>query len=195
MAEIRSTLEIALEKADRLGKAKKEELEQERWQEEGKRIAARFLHDELKNLREKIGEIPPGSMKQAIDGATDVLVRNIVLPRDPSQWDTIKRAINGIIEIKGSPITQVTDRIMEILRMYEQTANQYKQQLKMQFQAKISGLKEALAQQYGEHVASNLDVESIPEFQQEWSKYRGEIESQFNQQLDQMKDYIRNMAI
>lgn len=191
MGEIKSALEIALERAEKIGKASKDEIEQEKWINAGKKIAARFINGELKGIKDGFGEIPPQNINKAIEGATEVLIRNIILPRDKYQWDNIKKAIEGIVELKGSTIRQVTDRILELLKMYEHSINQYQEQVKMQFQAKLGGYQQAIAQQYGAEVAANIDVEAIPEFQQEWSKIKSEIDSQFEQQLEQMKNFLR----
>jgi len=77
------------------------------------------------------------------------------------------------------------------LKMYEHSINQYQEKVRMQFQDKLGGYQQAIAQQYGAEVAANIDVDTIPEFQQEWSKIKGEIDSQFKQQLEQMKNFLR----
>ncbi len=193
MGEIKSALEIAMEKAERLGKASKEELEKERWQSKGKKIAAQYINGEIESLRQELEKLPPGEIQEAISGAVEVLIRNIILPRDKFQWDNIKKAISGLTDLKGTSVRQVTDRIVELLKMYEHTVNQYQEQVKAQFQAKLGGLQQAIAQQYGQEVAANLDLEALPEFQQEWGKIRAEIDSQFEEQLNQMKAYLANL--
>ena len=190
MGEIKSALEIALEKADRLGKASHEELKLAQWQDEGRKLAARFINGELEDLKQGLEQLPPEAISKTIEGATEVLVRNVILPRDKFHWDNINKAVQGIVELKGSTMRQVTDRIMELLKMYEHTVNQYQEQMKTQFQAKLGGLQQAIAQQYGAEVATNIDLEALPEYQQEWSKVRAEIDSQFEEQLNQMKTYI-----
>ena len=193
MGEIKSALEIAMEKAERLGKASREELEKERWQSKGKKIAAQYINGEIESLRQELEKLSPGEIQEAISGAVEVLIRNIILPRDKYQWDNIKKAISGLTDLKGTSVRQVTDRIVELLKMYEHTVNQYQEQVKAQFQAKLGGLQQAIAQQYGQEVAANLDLEALPEFQQEWGKIRSEIDSQFEEQLNQMKTYLTNL--
>ena len=193
MGEIKSALEIAMEKAERLGKASREELEKERWQSKGKKIAAQYINGEIESLRQELEKLPPGEIQEAISGAVEVLIRNIILPRDKFQWDNIKKAISGLTDLKGTSVRQVTDRIVELLKMYEHTVNQYQEQVKAQFQAKLGGLQQAIAQQYGQEVAASLDLEALPEFQQEWGKIRSEIDSQFEEQLNQMKAYLTNL--
>ncbi len=190
MGEIKSALQIALERAEKIGKASKDELEKEEWIRQGKQIASKYLNKEIESLREELSNVPPASIQEAISGAMDTLIRNIALPRDRYQWETINRAAQGIVELKGSIAMQVTQKIKELLTVYEQSIDQYKEQVRMQFQAKLGGLQQAIMQQYGAEAAANIDFESLPEFQQEMMKVRGEIDSQFNHQLQQLKDYL-----
>ncbi len=43
MAEIKSALELALEKAERFGKASPEEMQEVKWQEQARQLAAEFF--------------------------------------------------------------------------------------------------------------------------------------------------------
>ncbi len=192
MGEIKSALEIALERAERIGKASKEELEQSRWKEEARKAAVKFMNggEGEVDLKEALSGFPPQAIPTAIETVSQVLARNIFLPREKEQWATIDRALKGLQQLKGSAVLQIIDNIRYLLQTYQQTREQYKEQLKMRFQGQIDGVKQALAQQYGMGVASRLDAEALPEFQQEWSKISGEIDSQFQQQLDQLKGYL-----
>ncbi len=191
MGEIKSALEIAMERADRIGKASKKELEESKWTEEGRRIAAKYLKNQAE-LKEELGKASPESLPVILKGVTEILLRNIVLPRQKEQWPDINRALDGIIEIKGSIANQVVDSIKQLLEAYEQTKDRYLEQLRLQMQGKLGGVQQAIAQQYGMGAASNIDVESLPEFQQEWSRISSEISEQFDQQLSQFKAYIEH---
>jgi len=191
MGEIKSALEIAMERADRIGKASKKELAESKWTEEGRRIAAKYLKNQAE-LKEELGKASPESLPVILKGVTEILLRNIVLPRQKEQWPDINRALDGIIEIKGSIANQVVDSIKQLLKAYEQTKDRYLEQLRLQMQGKLGGVQQAIAQQYGMGAASNIDVESLPEFQQEWSRISSEISEQFDQQLSQFKAYIEH---
>ncbi len=47
MAEIKSALELALEKAERYGKASPQEMQEVKWQEQARHLAAEFLREKI----------------------------------------------------------------------------------------------------------------------------------------------------
>jgi hypothetical protein len=193
MAEIRSAIEIAMEKADRLGRATKEELETEKWLDHGRRIVARYMQGEIEDLKEGLSDISGNELPLALKGATEILLRNIVLPRDKERWPGIKKALSGFVGLKGSMANQIIPRIEQLMESYEQTRDQYYEQLKMQMQNQLGGIKQAISQQYNTAVAAEIDVNSLPEFQKEWSRISSEIADQFEQQLILLKAQLKEL--
>jgi len=194
MAEIKSALEIALEKADKLGKLDKAELEEQKWIDEGKKRAAKYLNDqEQTDISSLLDDAPPQHIQKILTGVMDVLLRNIILPREDEQWALIRKAMDGIRTIKGSTGEQALAQMEQLLQAYQQTRNQYFEQIKAQMQGRLGDLKQAFAQQYGMDMAEQLDVEAIPEFQKEWARISSEIQNQFEQQLQPLKEYLRQL--
>lgn len=191
MAEIKSSLEIALEKAAKMGRATQEEMDMERWLAQGRKLGARYMNAEITELAESLNGIAPQALPSVLAGISDIFLRNIHLPRDKSQQDDIKRACSGLLQIKGSIIQQYVTYIDQLITQYEQVKNQYLQQLKAQMQMKLGSMKQAMAQQYGMAAASSLNVEMLPEFQKEWSEISRELDNQFGGQLEALKAYLR----
>jgi hypothetical protein len=190
MAEIRSALEIAMEKADRLGKAGNEELEANELLDRGRRLAARYMQDEETDLRASLHYSSAAQLSFLLKGAVDILVRNIVLPRDKDQWAAINKALKGLVELRGSSAQQVIPEIRQLLEAYEQTRKRYYEQVKSGMQRKLGSMQKAIAQQYGTEAAASINVDALPEFQQEWSKISADIKEQFEQQLTSLKTYL-----
>ncbi|HID98407.1 MAG TPA: hypothetical protein EYP57_09530 [Thermodesulfobacteriaceae bacterium] len=193
MGEIKSALEIAMEKADRLGRTSREEIKKDERINTGRRLAARYINGETEDLKAALSEFEAAVLPDILNGATDALLRNIVLPRDKDQLSTIRRAMKGIVDIKGSPANQVLPQMEDLLSAFEQTRDHYRDQLKAQFQGRLGEVQQAVAMQYGSEAASSVDVEALPEFQQEWTRLSGELNDQFEQKLDEMKVYIRRI--
>lgn len=191
MAEIKSSLEIALEKAEKIGRATHEEMEMERWLAQGRKLGAKYMNGAITELAESLKDIAPQALPSVLAGITDIFIRNIHLPRDTSQHDTIKRACSGLLQIKGNIIQQYLTYIDQLITQYDQVKNQYLQQLKAQMQMKLGSMKQAMAQQYGMAAASSLNVEMLPEFQKEWSDISSELNKQFGGQLEALKAYLR----
>jgi ElaB/YqjD/DUF883 family membrane-anchored ribosome-binding protein len=193
MGEIRSSIEIAMEKADRLGRTTKEELETEKLSDRGRRIVARYMQGEIEGLKAGLSDISKNEMPLVLKGATEILLRNIVLPRDKDQWPGIIKALSGFAELKGSQANHIIPRIEQLLKSYEQTRDQYYEQLKMQMEDHLGGIRQAISQQYGTAIASKIDVNSLPEFQKEWSHISVEIADQFEQQLMPLKEHLKEL--
>ena len=185
MAEIKSAFEIAMERAEKIGSLSKEELEAQKWEEKGKKTAAAYLSGKLKSLQEGLGDVPGEHIQAVLAGVGDILLRNIVLPRDPHQWDTIKRAMQGLVEIKGSIASQVMPQIEQLLKNYENTMTHYRQQFKQQVSQQMGGQN---------MTAMTMDSEglnTLASMQEEWNKLSAEISQQFEQQLEPLKTYLR----
>lgn len=193
MAEIKSTLEIALERANKILQTSGTDVKDIKYEEDGKKIAAKFMNEKGTKLKDLMKDIDPSGLKSYINGIMDILLRNITLPKDKSQWDTIERAFEGIIEIKGSNAKNIIKQLKQFLQSYDETKNSLYEQLKMQFQSRMSGLQEMIMLQYGSEVASRIQVDSLPQFQQEWQKILSEINNQYNQKIQQIKDIIKNL--
>ncbi len=193
MGEIKSTLEIALEKAARLGKASKEELRQEELVREGRRLAAKFLNEKDFPLAEALAKIPSEDRPLVIRGAVDTLVRNIVFPRDQYALNDIRRVLDGLELIFAAfpQVKQLTAEIYKLLSLYLEQQKQIYEQFKHQFKGQMAEVEEALKQQYGEQI--KVDIEMQPQFQEEWRKIKGQLEEQYRRQLDYLKNLFYKM--
>ena len=82
MAEIKSALELALEKAEQYGRASKEDLRQDKFKEEGRQLAVRYLKEEDVDLKKELAAMPPEAQPAARQAMKEVFLRNIILPRE-----------------------------------------------------------------------------------------------------------------
>jgi len=193
MAEIKSSLEIALDRANKISQITNEEKLILKYEEEGRKLAVSFLNDKDIKFKELMKNIDPKGLKTYIDAIMDILLRSIILPKDKEQWNGINRAVEGITELKGSNAKNVMSQLKQFLNSYEETKNVYYEQLKMQFESKLPEIQDMLSKQYGQTMSSRMTVESIPQFQQEWTKLSSEINSQYLQKINQIKDYLKNL--
>ncbi len=193
MAEIKSALEIALEKAEKIGKASKEELKAQEWKEKGQRLAARFLKQEQVDLVRELSEVPPEGKAPLVRGLVEIFLRNIVLPRDEYVLKDARRALEGLnLVFSAFPeVKNLTREIEKLLSQYLQHREALYQQLKQQFEAQLSGMEEALSQQMGVQV--KVEAEMHPQFQEEWRKIRDQLDPQYQKQLDYLKNIFRRV--
>ena len=192
MGDIKSAIEIAMEKAERLGKATDEERLKWKYVPEGERLAARYIKQDC-NLVVELSQYEENIKKYVIQGVADVLTRNINLPKSNLVKRTNKRAMDGLKIVKGdkASVENVYSKIRRIFEHYvgqgEQQRKQAYESLKAEFEAKM---KQAIQQQLGSFVGIRIDVERQPQFQEEWRKLLIQLDSQYARLLDEYKQEL-----
>jgi len=192
--EIKSTLEIALEKAEKIGKASKEELELLQLKEEAQRLSGKFLRDDLPDFEEKIVEIlknkNPQQKKVIYQGIVDVFLKNIVLPHYEYQIDNNKKAIEGLKKIfKNVPeISKICQQLEILIKEYYR----HKEALLKRFNTGVEALEKALSDQLGAEVKVN--IEEHPQFKEEWNKIKEKLDEEYGKQLEYFKNLFRKIV-
>jgi hypothetical protein len=187
--EIKSALEIAMEKVDKLGEATEQERLKWKYAPEGEKLAARYLKQNL-NLLAELSQYEENARKYVIEGAQEILARNINLSRNDAARRNNKRAMDGlkILKTDKASVENVYSRIRRIFEHYgEQGESQRKQayeSLKADVEARI---QQAVKQQLGTFAGIKIDVESQPQFQEEWRKLQTQLDLQYIKLLDEYK--------
>ena len=190
--EIKSALEIAMEKVAELGEVTEEE--RLRWKHvpEGEKLAARYLKQNL-NLLSELGKFEERTKRYVIEGAQDVLIRNIDLPRNDFLRKKNKRVMEGIKLLKNDKVgvENVFSKLRRIFEHYTEQGEQQRKQayesLKADVEAKI---QQALKQQMGPMGGMKIDVESQPQFQEEWRRLLAQLDMQYMNILNEYKQEL-----
>ncbi|MCI5222928.1 MAG: hypothetical protein D3924_09710 [Candidatus Electrothrix sp. AR4] len=192
MAEIKSTMELVMERAARMGKASNDELQQEDKRKQGMKLAADFLDGKLDNLLIALTEHDGEQQVTIRSGIVETLLRNIFLHRDEVGKERTEQAAKGLLEISGNAgdVSSICAEVQHILGQYNQHREQLRQQLEEQMRMQY---EQMLAQQGGGMQADGMNIEHALEakINEEWSKMEAEISSQYNQALNQHKANIR----
>jgi hypothetical protein len=98
MGDIRSAREIALEKVEQLGDATPEERLEWKYRPEGEQLAHRYMKDD-DNLITGMSRFEEGVRKYVKAGATEVLARNITLPKNDFAKNANRKAMEGLRSI------------------------------------------------------------------------------------------------
>ena len=194
--EIKSALEIAMERVEKLGGVTEEERRKWKYVPEGEKLAARYLKQDL-NLVAELGKYEEDARKCVIEGAGDILTRNIGLPRNDLARKNNRRAMDGLKVLKSDKgsVENVYSRMRRIFDHYleqgEQQKKQAYQSLKTEFEAKV---QQAVQQQFGTLAGVKIDVENQPQFQEEWRQLQAQLESQYDKLLDEYKRELSAIA-
>jgi len=192
LAEIKSAMELALEKAERYGRATKEELTQGQFRDQGRQLAVNFLKDG-ENLETGLEGLPAEAQAEARKAAKEVLLRNITLPRDGEMDPRLTQILEGLFLVARDKKAMARQKaeLEQILQNYLQVRNSAYQQLKARFGANIGQMQRALEAQMRQRV--NLEVEHLPQFQEEWRRFLGNLTDQFEPMLEAWKERMLNL--
>ena len=80
MGDIKSAWDIAKEKVEQLGEVTEEERLKWKYVPEGEKLAAKYIKADC-NLVAELGKYEEKTRKYVIEGAVDILIRHINLPR------------------------------------------------------------------------------------------------------------------
>ncbi len=196
MGDIKSAREIAMEKIAKIGEPTEQERMEWKYLPEGEKLAARYLRQDAQLAPEIAGFDKPGQ-PYVIRGVTDVLIKNITLPANEAAQKTNKLAMEGIKAIKTdkSRVEAVLGQMRNIFTHYTGQGEQQRKQayaaLKQDFGAKV---EQALRQQMGAQAANmRIDIEKQPQFLEEWRKIKVQLDSQYIQVLDELKQALASL--
>jgi hypothetical protein len=187
LAEIKSALELALEKAERYGKASKEEVAAAQYQEQGRQLAVQYLKGEG-DLEEDLKALSAAAQPAARIAAKEVFLRNVGLPRNGDPESRLERALSGLLLVADhkKAMTSYQAELGQLLQQFQQFRQNAMQQLKARFTASLPQMQRAMEAQLRQKV--RLEVEQLPQFQEEWRRFLGQLLDQFEPMLEQVKE-------
>ena len=187
MAEIKSTLEKVMERAAAMGNASKDEIAAEERVRDGMRMGGDYLKGEEVDFSSALEQKSDSVLIKR--GLVQAFLRNIVLPRENDQ-QRAERAMQGLLELgKGSgDLMSIFKDMKGILEHYLQHKKEVFQQVEDAFRQQM---EQAAAQQGGQAgMGMKVDPALHPKFQEEWSRIKSDLDTQYNQALDQHKDQV-----
>jgi len=194
MDEIKSAFEKAMERIEGIGEASEEETMKWKFVPEGQKLAAMCLKEEC-NLAVELNKYRDKEKPFIIQGAEEVLLRNIGVPENDLAKKNNKKAMEAIKSLKKDKgaVENVYSKIRNVFSHYEQEGQQQKKQayemLKQDFYSKI----QQVMRQQGVPAGANIDIERQPQFQEEWRRVSAQLDSQYYTLLNEYKQEIINI--
>lgn len=192
MSEIKSALEIAMEKVNQMDEATEEEKLQWKYVPEGEKLAGRYLKEKV-NLLSEMNNYSEEVRKFVINGASGILARNISLPINDYIKQNNKKAMDGLKIIKSDKVSveNLFSKIRYIFNHYDEQGEKQKKQAYESLKADLGEkIQQALQQQMSPMMGAKIDVEKQPQFQQEWRKIQQQIDDQY---ISHLNEYIREL--
>ena len=196
MDRIKSAYERALEKVQQLERPSDKQRLEWKLLPEGQKLAGEYIKGESAPFS-KIASAPPEHRPYLVKGMAGVLISNLQLPRTQATYLANTKMIEGLERLlKDKPkAKEHLSRVKYVSDQYWQFAmpqrEQTRQQLKTQMEQQVM---EALSRQRGVKGPVQVQVESLPEFQQQWMQISGQIDRQYEQHLEENKKQLVEMV-
>jgi hypothetical protein len=194
--EIKTAEEIAREKISALGEATEEDKLKWEYVPEGEKLATKYLGGKLDNLEKELAGFDKKARPFLVQGIEAVLLANIDLPKNDSAKAKNEKAMAALKAIKkdGAGLSDVLDDMQRIFDHYvgqgEQQRKQNYENLKIEFKGQLQKL---LEKQMGSVVGVDLNVEKLPQFQEEWRRVQAQMDRQYLSLLDEYKREIKSL--
>ena len=194
MAQIKSTMEMVLARAERLCAETTTDTNSEALQH-GMRVGASFLQGDNVDLAAPISNYSPLEAAAFCQGLLRTFFRHVVLPREEGQpWEG---ALQGILALAKVTPTQTNEvgqlqgiiaEVRNILSRYMQHRQQLEKQLEENFAMQTAHLQQSLAQQTG--MKMKFSPRQHPKFNEEWQRVQTQLNDQYLHALEQYKQAI-----
>jgi len=178
MAEIKSTLELAMERTKKfaISGEEREEIKRQEIRQKATSLFHRHRDGHL-SLNEILKEI------ERMEEKTGTLVKEFLL----SEWidalsldDDDERTLNGIESLKQRSIGEVKNKFDHLVVQYQSEKEKLKEKMRIQF---TEGLKKDGI--YGSAVEPNVEGGEL------WRKERGKLDEFYGEKLKEIKDQLR----
>ena len=198
MGDIKSAFEIAMEKISKIEDATPEERFKWKFFPRGEQLGTKYLKEDI-NLLSELNKFKDNERKYVAQGVVEVLARSIDLPRNDAAKKINRKAMDGIKLVKKdkSGVENIYSKFRYVFNHYteqgEQQRRQAYEQVKVQFTAK---LQQAMQQQYGNNVRvnPNVNLETQPQFQEEWRHVLAQLEQQYINHLNEYRKELIEIA-
>ncbi len=188
MAEIKSTMDMVLERAAKMAAASKQDVDNEDLVKTGMRLAADFLNNNGTDLAQLLSAQPAKDQISIRKGMAQTLLRNIVLPRDEQLQKSGKIALQGILSLSGGSgdIKSICQELEQILVQY----GTHKEQMTQQLDEAIKAQLEQQQMAKGQKGRSPVNPAMHPQYREELARMLTSLNNQYNDAMKQRKDLI-----
>lgn len=193
MSQIKSAREIAMEKSKKINKLSSQEMAEMKQQEKINRILARYYRNRIE--ADDLWHHLKGISDKYLAKAQQNFLQSLTF--QSNEYD-IKRRKNGILAIenlkKESQLSEIElylnqlEKIQkEFLSKKEQLMNMLKEELEKDPQKRMQTF-----QQGNQIIVKQLSVEEALEQNKQWKQHIQQIENQYRNQFEQMKENLLN---
>ena len=181
MGEIKSALELALERTNNV-QGDKKLIEKNNAIDEGRKAAFEYMEkkDAKETTLEKLIKESSKEKQQWLrEGMFKVLISNLKLPDDESSFDKINKIRDGFAAIAEDKkdIIFLFSQVEQVFKQYLENKKSIIENLNNNFEQKLKEKEEALSKQLGTNVT--LKPENDPEYKEYLHKVTNQLDQQY----------------
>jgi hypothetical protein len=185
MGKIKSAMELALERTESI-QADKGSAALYEQQQQGKRLANRFLDEPDCSLEAELGKLAGPVLGAVKRGVFDVLITQLTLPMYRDEGARVKRVGEGLAALVGNQqFSKAAGRIGPIIDQYFDEAGRFEEAIKAQYAPTLRQKEEELSRRLGQPV--KLDPFQDPEFVAYFNQNMTALKERYQQALNQIK--------
>jgi hypothetical protein len=195
MEELKSAFDIAMERAEKLGKASPEEIRKRDLVPQGEKLAARYLKGQC-DLTVELSKYDDEARGYVAESVKKVLLRNLDVPKNEVVRRTTRRAMEGIKSLKDDKggVENVYSKLRRLFKHYEDEGAQQRSQAYEELKQDFYRNLQQLAQQQGIPTGISIDVESHPQFQEQWRLTLTKLDAQYRTLMEEYKLEIERIT-
>jgi hypothetical protein len=193
MSEIKSALEIALERTQNV-EANKEALEASTFITEGKKAVSKFLSEEDVDLGKRLSGFDKKHVAHVREGALQALLANLKLPADEVSLLQSKKAGKGFYALVADAkhLGKLLNQMEQFLGEFLQERSRVVEAVEQRFQPILQQKEQAMAQQLGARV--KIDPAMDPDFQKMLRNNLTILEDRYSEVLSRVKEELRRLS-
>lgn len=188
---IKSAFELAMEKVDKMGESTEDERTEWKYLPEGEKLGVQYIKEEF-DLFGALNGFSGNARKYVIQGVSEVLIRNIGLPRNEIAKKTNQKAMEALKMLKNdkTPTEAVLGQFRKLFDHYATVGDQQRKQAYISLKADFGDRLQDAAKQQGLAMVGKIDVEKQPQFLQEWHKTQSQLDSQYLTLINEYKQEL-----
>jgi hypothetical protein len=191
--EIKTAEEIAREKISAIGEATEEDRLKWKYVPEGEKLATKYLGGKL-NIENELAGYDKKAKPFLAQGIEAVLLANLDLPKNDNAKAKNEKVMSCLKVIKKDKAA-LADVFEDMNRIFEHFTGQGDKQRKQAYEnlkTEFKGqLQKLLEKQMGSVAGVDLNVEKLPQFQEEWRRIQAQMDGQYLSLLDEYKREIK----
>lgn len=193
MGTIKSSWEIALERTKDVV-PDKENLEQNRYTTEGKKLVSRYLGDEEIDIGVLVGEYEGKQVAWVREGVREALLSNLTLPSDEFALKRSRRAGEGFGAISDNPrkLRMLLSQLEQFFQEYLGERNRMQEEVDRAYEPRRQQKEDELSKKAGQRVQINPQTD--PEYIGLMRQQLMMVDDRYGQVLQGVKDELTSMS-